>query len=71
MPGPVGLGPRTGGGGGAGAGALDAVGELPARGAGRGGGFGDSVKETPRSVEYATALVRALPEHYKEISDGA
>lgn len=54
-----------------GAGALDAVGELPGREAGRGGGFGDSVKETPRSGEYATAHARALPEHYKEISDGA
>lgn len=67
---------RNGGGGGpidfapgeGATGALDAFGALAGRAAGRGGGFGDSVKETPRAVgEYATAHACARPEHYKEI----
>jgi hypothetical protein len=55
------------------AGARDeASGELAGCAAGRGGGFGDSVKDdSARSGEYATAHAIALSEHYKEISDGA
>jgi hypothetical protein len=59
-------------GGGAATGALEASGALSGRGAGLGGGFGDSVKDdSARSGQYATAHAIALPEHYKEISDGA
>lgn len=59
------------GGDGAATGACEASGALAGRRAGRGGGFGDSVKDdSARSGEYATAHAIALPEHYKEISDG-
>ncbi|MES1182971.1 MAG: hypothetical protein ABUL60_04100 [Myxococcales bacterium] len=50
----------------------EASGELAGCAAGRGGGFGDSVKDdSARSGEYATAHAIALSEHYKEISGGA
>ena len=56
---------------GAATGALEALGALAGRGAWRGGGFGDSVKDdSARSGEYATAHAIARLEHYKEISDG-
>jgi hypothetical protein len=72
---PVAVGPGAAagalaGGGGAAAGEAGSF-ALAGRGAGRCGGFGDSVKEaTPRSAGHAKHTPPAHLEHYKEISDG-